>query len=83
MISLFYDQKIYFKVTQELEALMSEPILCYNMNEDLYDYQIMKSGLTIPNFDKFDTDLRDFLIDWESLDTTNHLMFFYIKVKTT
>jgi len=77
MISLFYDQEIYFKVTQELEALMSEPILCYNMNEDLYDYQVMKR-VDYSNFDKFDTDLRDFLIDWESLDTTNHLMFFYI-----
>jgi len=73
----YVGKRIYIKVTQGTEILLSEPIKVYDMTADLYTNKSFKK-IEYTNFDAYNSELSDKMIDWPALATTDHLLFFYI-----
>jgi len=73
----YVGKRIYIKVTQGTEILLSEPIKVYDMTADLFTNKSFKK-IEYSNFDAYNSELSDKMIDWPALATTDHLLFFYI-----
>jgi len=73
------DKRLIFKVVQELETLISEPVWCYDMALDLTNRKLLR--IDYSNFDAFQTWLQDKLINWQALTTTDKLLFFYVEAQ--
>jgi len=77
--SAYLEKIIYLKATQGSESLIFEPVWVSDLTTDLANHQILK--IEYSNFDKFDTDLQDFLIDWENITTTDNILYFYVEAQ--
>lgn len=77
--SSIQDKRLIFKVVQELETLISEPVWCYDMALDLTNRKLLR--IDYSNFDAFQTWLQDKLINWQALTITDKLLFFYVEAQ--
>lgn len=69
----YYDKEIYFTVEQDGDTLTSEPILVYDLSDDLTNGELVYIKYT--NLDRNESDLSDYWIDWSEVS----YMYFYIE----
>jgi len=73
----YYDRCISFICTQGTDTLTSEPIYVMDLNTEIAKGIVKRIDYT--NFDRVESDLNGFFIDWEYLTSTDKLLFIYIE----
>jgi hypothetical protein len=75
--STYAEKSIYFICTQGTDVLTSEPIYVDNYSDQIARGQILMIKYT--NYDRGETDLNTYFIDWANLDSDGKYLLFFIE----